>query len=185
MRQTDWGRAARYAGLWLVVIAAWSRYAYQDPLKNVAMHSPCRSWCLGYAVASRRERELTILGKRRRRLSRSSAPSMAPGYRFLVDTPAPLATSFSARTMPVKAGIGFTGCAVIRKTLCDREWCRICGATVTVDRLLGVGQSPSSNVRFRYSQAEMGVSLLGMDFLARASNPDSGSRISRASCAGD
>ncbi|HJR56489.1 MAG TPA: TIGR02281 family clan AA aspartic protease, partial [Rhizomicrobium sp.] len=59
LRQTDWGRAARYAGLWLVVAAALVLgYAYQDPLKNVALH--LRSQLVpGYAVATG-DRELTI-----------------------------------------------------------------------------------------------------------------------------
>src|SRR5262245_23668634 len=57
VRQSNWRRALRYAGLWLVVaVVLVLGYAYQEPVKNIAMH--LRSQLVpGYAVATG-EREL-------------------------------------------------------------------------------------------------------------------------------
>ena len=160
VRQTDWGRAARYAGLWLVVIAALVLgYAYQDPLTNVAMH--LRSQLVpGYAVATG-ERELTI--------SESDGGSYlvfgtvnGARIRFLVDTGATdiVLSPSDAR----KAGID-TGALRYERPYSTANGVGY-GATVTVDRL-EVGAITLSNVPVSVQQAEMGVSLLGMDFLRR------------------
>lgn len=159
-RQTDWGRAARAAGLWLVVITALVLgYAYQDPLMNVAMH--LRSQLVpGYAVATG-ERELTI--------SESDGGSYLVfgtvndvQIRFLVDTGATdiVLSPSDAR----KAGID-TGALRYERPYATANGIGY-GATVTVDRLT-VGAITLSHVPVSVQQAEMGVSLLGMDFLRR------------------
>lgn len=159
-RQTDWRRLGRYAGLWLIVAAVLVLgYAYQEPLKNVALH--LRSQLVpGYAVATG-ERELTI--------SESDGGSYLvfgtvndAQIRFLVDTGASdiVLSPSDAR----RAGID-TGALRYVRPFATANGIGY-GATVTVDRLT-VGAITFSNVPVSVQQAEMGVSLLGMDFLRR------------------
>jgi aspartyl protease family protein len=160
VRQTNWRRGARYAGLWLLVGAVLILgYAYQDPLKNIALH--LRSQIVpGYAVATG-ERELTI--------SESDGGSyMVFGsvngaqIRFLVDTGASdiVLDPSDAR----RAGID-TGALRYDRRFATANGVGS-GATVTVDRLT-VGAITLSDVPVSVQRAEMGVSLLGMDFLRR------------------
>lgn len=158
--RTDWRRAARNAGLWLVVAAVLILgYAYQDPLKNIALH--LRSQIVpGYAVATG-ERELTISESDGGSYLVFGAVNGAP-MRFLVDTGASdIALSPSDAR---KAGID-TGALRYERPYATANGVGY-GATVTVDRLT-VGAITLSNVPVSVQQAEMGVSLLGMDFLRR------------------
>lgn len=159
-RQTDWRRVLRYAGLWLVAaIALILGYAYQDPLKNIALH--LRSQLVpGYAVATG-ERELTISESDGGSYLVFGTVNDAP-IRFLVDTGASdiVLSPSDAR----RAGIDTVALKYERpySTANGVGY----GATVTVDRL-EVGAITLSNVPVSVQQAEMGVSLLGMTFLRR------------------
>jgi aspartyl protease family protein len=160
VRQSNWRRAVRYGGLWLAVAAVLVLgYAYQEPLKNIALH--LRSQLVpGYAVATG-TRELTI--------SASEGGSYlvfgtvnGASIRFLVDTGAGdiVLSPGDAR----KAGIDLEALRYDRPAATANGIGY--GATVTVDRLT-VGEITLSDVPVTVQQAEMGASLLGMDFLRR------------------
>ena len=159
-RQTDWRRVLRYAGLWLAVAAVLVLgYAYQDPLKNIALH--LRSQLVpGYAVATG-DNELTISESDGGSYLVFGSVNDAP-IRFLVDTGASdiVLSPGDAR----KAGIDTEALRY------DRRYATAngigYGAGVTVDKLT-VGAITFHNVPVSVQQADMGVSLLGMDFLRR------------------
>ncbi len=159
-RQTDWRRGLRNIALWLALGAVLVLgYAWQEPLKNAALH--LRSQLIpGQAVATGAH-ELTI--------SESDGGSYVvfgsvngTRIRFLVDTGASdiVLSPSDAR----RAGID-------PETLkYDRPYATAngtgYGATVTLGRL-EVGAIAFSDVRASVQQAEMGTSLLGMTFLRR------------------
>lgn len=159
-RQTDWRRTARNIALWLAVgVALVLAYAWQEPLKNAALHLRAQVMP-GYAVATG-ARELTIAESDGGHYVVIGAVNGA-AVRFLVDTGASdiVLSPSDAR----RAGID-------PQTLkYDRPYATAngvgYGASVTLDRL-EIGAISLSNVRVSVQQAEMGTSLLGMTFLRR------------------
>jgi aspartyl protease family protein len=156
----NWRQVLRYVSLWLIVGGVLMLgYAWQEPLKNAALH--LRSQVLpGEAVATG-ARELTI-SESDGGSYRVFANVNGTRIRFLVDTGASdiVLSPSDAR----RAGID-------PETLkYDRPYATAngigYGATVTLDRL-EVGAITFSNVRASVQQAEMGTSLLGMTFLSR------------------
>ena len=160
VHQSNWRRALRYGALWLAVaVVLVLGYAYQDPLKEIALH--LRSQLVpGYAVATG-ERELTISESDGGHYLVFGAVNGAQ-IRFLVDTGASdiVLSPEDAR----KAGID-TDALRYDKPFGTANGVGY-GATVTVERL-EVGAITLSNVPVSVQQAEIGVSLLGMTFLRR------------------
>jgi len=160
IHQSNWRQALRYGGLWLAAaMVLVLGYAYQEPLNNIALQ--LRSQLVpGYAVTTG-ERELTI--------SASDGGSYlvfgtvnGAQIRFLVDTGASniVLSPGDAR----RAGIDLEALRYDRPAATANGIGY--GATVTVDRLT-VGEITLSDVPVTVQQAEMGASLLGMDFLRR------------------
>jgi aspartyl protease family protein len=159
-RQTSWRRTALNIALWLglglVLVLA---YAWQEPLKNAALH--LRGQLLpGYAVATG-ARELTIAESEGGHYMVIGAANGA-AMLFLIDTGASdiVLSPSDAR----KAGINPESLRY------DKPYATAngvgFGASATLDRL-EIGAISLSNVRVSVQQAEMGTSLLGMTFLRR------------------